>query len=614
MPAPVSFKQEAGEEITAAGEFQAGNNSNLRAEAQATPDLTVKIKAGQVFFGTRRVEKSSDTNSSAFSPPGSNNRIDILVIDVAGTFSIIQGTAAASPVMPNIPTDKIPIVAVYLRTGTTEIWDDDSASGANGVDSYIYQDLRPAYNATGSGNIIEIEAEETIGDGKPFYINFMTGKADLAHGYKEVASGSFTAPTGAMMNIERLNSTQFLMLGCSGNTLTIYVKDNTGADVASATVTTTFANGGAPNNQAGCARIDDNKFIIFWKKQTSNDLRFRTGSISGGTITMDTADQAAFSAPTVNDAVVVCNGLEDGKCGIAYVTGSSQESLNLRYVTVAQNTATSVYNTSASNGTNGISNGLGVRMGRDGVLVGASLWQDASGSNRQKVLAVTIDSNNGDLNNYNLDNAWGTNITDTPLPLIAADEGVVFYQQALNATSDAEVCWRINMRKRAVRRYAIELDEDNASAYNNSAPMAIASRHCEILVSALGFNNRFIFINDKVIPFGHTGRIPGFGTYSGIGFVNLLEDEALVFTSSNYYRIKLPTRIDGVALVGASAGSNILGELDVATNMSGLTAFRDVYLKDDYSSEGDVNGQGYIKAGKAVSTTKMYINRPMAQF
>lgn len=76
--------------------------------------------------------------------PVTNPRIDILVIDTAGTLTWIAGTEASSPVpaWSSIPRHKMPICLVYCKTTMTKVLDyEDQSTDTN--QGYIYADVRP---------------------------------------------------------------------------------------------------------------------------------------------------------------------------------------------------------------------------------------------------------------------------------------------------------------------------------------------------------------------------------------------------------------------------------------------------------------------------------------
>jgi hypothetical protein len=132
--------------------------SMLLAHEQATPNLTLYVESGVCYVGNTRVVFNGG-NSPSFTAPTTNPRIDLLVIDSAGTLSIIQGTPAASPVPPAYPNDKTVICEVYNRVGETSIKDAD-----DGVNGYIYRDVRPIIDRTYISSTNQIAAGALTGD------------------------------------------------------------------------------------------------------------------------------------------------------------------------------------------------------------------------------------------------------------------------------------------------------------------------------------------------------------------------------------------------------------------------------------------------------------------
>lgn len=109
----------------------------LMPHAQSTPDLTIKVENGYVYFNSSFVAFAGG-NSPSFTAPVTNPRIDVLSIDPSGTLVRTAGTENASPVAPEVPDGNLPICRVYNRVGQTLI--NDSDTGSNG---YIQTDLRP---------------------------------------------------------------------------------------------------------------------------------------------------------------------------------------------------------------------------------------------------------------------------------------------------------------------------------------------------------------------------------------------------------------------------------------------------------------------------------------
>jgi hypothetical protein len=108
----------------------------LRANAQATPNLTVKVSRGTYYLDSTRYYYAGG-NSPTFVADGDS--IDVLCINAAGVLSIVQGTHGAwgavgpggyqpvgtAPPFPTIADSLLPIAAINIRTGMTQILEAD---------------------------------------------------------------------------------------------------------------------------------------------------------------------------------------------------------------------------------------------------------------------------------------------------------------------------------------------------------------------------------------------------------------------------------------------------------------------------------------------------------
>jgi len=88
--------------------------SSLLPHEQSTPDLTLYVEGGTVYFGDTPVTFAGGSSPS-FTAPATNPRIDALSLDNTGTLIRTAGTEAASPVAPSFPVGNIPICTVYNR-------------------------------------------------------------------------------------------------------------------------------------------------------------------------------------------------------------------------------------------------------------------------------------------------------------------------------------------------------------------------------------------------------------------------------------------------------------------------------------------------------------------
>jgi hypothetical protein len=89
--------------------------------AQSTPNMTVRLDAGNIFDGLTLTEVAAQSTGT-ITAPSSHPRIDRVVIDnTTGVVSVVTGTQATSPVAPAIPNGKSPVAQVLLQTTTTTI-------------------------------------------------------------------------------------------------------------------------------------------------------------------------------------------------------------------------------------------------------------------------------------------------------------------------------------------------------------------------------------------------------------------------------------------------------------------------------------------------------------
>lgn len=116
------------------GDGQSGNpliELPLTPREQDTPDDTVYVTAGTITHQTDETAAAVATAADAasgvtFPVVTANSRIDLLVVNNAGTFSRVAGSQAASPTPPAYPTDKTVICEVTVdETGTVVVNDAD---------------------------------------------------------------------------------------------------------------------------------------------------------------------------------------------------------------------------------------------------------------------------------------------------------------------------------------------------------------------------------------------------------------------------------------------------------------------------------------------------------
>lgn len=107
---------------------------------QTTPNMTIQIAAGTISASTGSVLTLAAQNTATIVAPGTNPRIDRVVISKAtGVISVVTGTESATPVAPTIAGNQIPICQIALATSTTSITNS------------LITDERPVFMVTGAG-------------------------------------------------------------------------------------------------------------------------------------------------------------------------------------------------------------------------------------------------------------------------------------------------------------------------------------------------------------------------------------------------------------------------------------------------------------------------------
>jgi hypothetical protein len=97
------------------------SGTELKVQAQSSPDMTVKVKAGSGIVSGTPVALLADYTTAAITAPVSNPRIDIVQIDQLGNVTVKAGTEAGSPSAPAVDTDNMKLAEIALTVGMTTI-------------------------------------------------------------------------------------------------------------------------------------------------------------------------------------------------------------------------------------------------------------------------------------------------------------------------------------------------------------------------------------------------------------------------------------------------------------------------------------------------------------
>ena len=88
--------------------------------SKGTGNWDVDYTAVEATIGGTRVSASADTVTLS-AADGTDPRIDLITIDNTGTVSATEGTAAATPTSPDIPSDEALLAVVTVRGGSTNL-------------------------------------------------------------------------------------------------------------------------------------------------------------------------------------------------------------------------------------------------------------------------------------------------------------------------------------------------------------------------------------------------------------------------------------------------------------------------------------------------------------
>jgi hypothetical protein len=175
-------------------------NLFLKVVPSEDSELKVRVRGGRIQNGKQYIN-IPDQKSSLFTAPASNSRIDLLYLNRStGAVSILQGTAAASPVAPSYG-GKLVLAEVTIAAGATNI-----------VASNI-QDVRDFTNMSYDvdGTTIEVDS-----NGKLAAKASVLGQSDVVIASSQiVATTSYALASGMTINMTTTGGT--LIIGFSAD-------------------------------------------------------------------------------------------------------------------------------------------------------------------------------------------------------------------------------------------------------------------------------------------------------------------------------------------------------------------------------------------------------------
>ena len=241
-------------DILVAGLAGDGVVSGCAVTAQGVPDMTVAVAAGTVRIGGIEVTVTGG-NVTIGAADATNPRFDLVVVNNAGTKSVVAGTAAAEggtpgPVFPAIPANSDVLAAVYVPAadtaiGSTQITDKRVVVRGEGAGAGVttdqsttstsYADLTtpgPAVtvNIGGSGSALVVLSCNTYNSGVDSFnlMSFAVSGATTLAASDDRASSNRVRTAGAVEDANRAIVVTGLNPGSNTFTAKYRVGSNTG--------------------------------------------------------------------------------------------------------------------------------------------------------------------------------------------------------------------------------------------------------------------------------------------------------------------------------------------------------------------------------------------------
>lgn len=95
--------------------------ANLKVYAQDAPDMTVRVTAGGFWIDEKTYVEFSGGNSSALIPPPGSAKWVVICLSDSGAIEVVDGDVAASPTVPDLPANRMPLCGVFLSSTDIEI-------------------------------------------------------------------------------------------------------------------------------------------------------------------------------------------------------------------------------------------------------------------------------------------------------------------------------------------------------------------------------------------------------------------------------------------------------------------------------------------------------------
>ena len=240
---PQTELHESDIQIMSAGHGLTGVTDGCVVTAQGSPDQTVAVAAGEVVVGGIPVAVTAG-NVSMAAADGSNPRYDLVTVNSSGTKGKVDGTAAANPDKPDVPTSTVVIAEVYRLTS------DNTIASTDIVDKRVLvasRQLVPQHALRPTGSLYETftRAGGTIAANAALVSQRLTMVAlQLPAGLTVTSISFFSGGTALSVGVNQLfglyDSGRNLLRGSNDDTSTAWAANAMKTLTLTSTFTTTY--------------------------------------------------------------------------------------------------------------------------------------------------------------------------------------------------------------------------------------------------------------------------------------------------------------------------------------------------------------------------------------
>jgi hypothetical protein len=513
--------------------------------------------------------------------------------------------------------------------------DDVSDAGVTGKVVRLSGTNYPAGNGSNLTNLPDltgIASGENITAGQPVFINPSDSTVYKAHGYKQIDTASMTLSTTTIGRIAKLSDSQYVYLYHNGTTtLSVAVATrSTGVNVDTETVTTSYDQTRAASTtlpQSTVCRLSDTTFIVIYAKTTNNDLYFRTGSISGSTITMDT--ETVYPGPfDYCFGFSSVPGASDGKVVFTYFDTTTADGTagtitpKLAYLTVTTNSVTVTYGISgATITTGGYSSDIVWTQAAftQGIAYGVFCTVNSGNVKQVRINTIEVNSGGTTADNLvpNLESQTGAGVSSgytQYIPSVVGHDGKIYFGWATNNGGAPYVNTKTVLEaSQSGARIFYQTSTVKLGGDTTVSALSMVGNEMGVVVFGFADADNSLRVNlyiqkDKIYEF-YDYTLLGLSSSNptpALWYSNLKDEVVLALDGTYIKTWRLPTPVDGIAYASVtSPTAPVIFSNQVTT--SGLTSGARYFLKDTYTTTGDMDFKGIIPVGRALSTTVMLL-------